>query len=88
MDDFRFHMTLTGRVPAERRERLVAMLRERFAALGLRELAIDRIAVFRQDDAGARFRVLAQFELRGEHDTARSSSPGSTGRPSMPVQQQ
>jgi putative phosphonate metabolism protein len=65
MDDFRFHMTLTGRVPPERRDRLVALLRERFAGLHLRTLAVDRIAVFRQDDAGARFRVLAHFGLRG-----------------------
>jgi putative phosphonate metabolism protein len=63
MDDFRFHMTLTGRVPAERREQLVALLRQRFAALDLRTLAIDRIAVFRQNDAGSRFRVLEQFGL-------------------------
>jgi putative phosphonate metabolism protein len=65
MDDFRFHMTLTGRVPAERREQIVAMLRERFARLELRTIAVDRIAVFRQDDADSRFRVLAQFGLRG-----------------------
>jgi putative phosphonate metabolism protein len=63
MDDFRFHMTLTGRVPAERRNQLVALLRERFAALDLRVLAVDRIAVFRQDNAGSRFRVLAHFGL-------------------------
>ena len=64
MDDFRFHMTLTGRVPAPRRDPLVTLLRERFAALELRTLVIDRIALFRQDDAAARFRVLAQFGLR------------------------
>jgi putative phosphonate metabolism protein len=69
MDDFRFHMTLTGRVPAERRGEIVALLRERFAVLGLRTLAVDRIAVFRQNDAGSRFRVLAHFGLRGAHAT-------------------
>jgi hypothetical protein len=58
-------MTLTGRVPTERREQIVSMLRERFTALDLRTLAIDRIAVFQQDDAASRFRVLAQFGLRG-----------------------
>jgi len=63
MEEFRFHMTLTGRVPAVRREQIVAMLRERFAVLGLRTLAVDRIAVFRQDDAASRFRVLAHFGL-------------------------
>jgi putative phosphonate metabolism protein len=66
MEEFRFHMTLTGRVPAVRREQIVAMLRERFARLELRTLAVDRIAVFRQDDADSRFRVLAHFGLRGE----------------------
>jgi putative phosphonate metabolism protein len=65
MDEFRFHMTLTGRVPAERRDGIVALLRERFAALGLRTLTVDRIAVFRQDDADSRFRVLAHFALAG-----------------------
>jgi putative phosphonate metabolism protein len=64
MDDFRFHMTLTGRVPAERREQLVALLRTRFVALDLPALAVDRIAVFRQDDAASRFQVLAHFGLR------------------------
>jgi len=64
MEDFRFHMTLTGRVAADRREHLVAMLQARFAALDLRTLAVDRIAVFRQDDAASRFRVLAHVRLR------------------------
>jgi putative phosphonate metabolism protein len=64
MDNFRFHMTLTGRVAAERREPLVEMLQQRFTALDLKTLAVDRIAVFRQNDAGSRFRVLAEFGLR------------------------
>jgi len=64
MDDFRFHMTLTGRLGSERRESVLAMLRVRFAALGLATLAIDRIVVFRQDDADSRFRIVGQWELR------------------------
>jgi len=64
MEEFRFHMTLTGRLPTERREPIVAMLRSYFAALTLTTLAIDRIAVFRQDDAAARFRIIGQWELR------------------------
>lgn len=63
LDDFRFHMTLTGRVGAERRETLVSMLRDRFAVLGLSSLAIDRIALFRQDNANSRFRIVRQYEL-------------------------
>ena len=64
MEEFRFHMTLTGRLPAERREAVVAMLRERFAALNMTSLAIDRIALFRQDNASARFRIVGHWPLR------------------------
>jgi Protein of unknown function (DUF1045). len=46
MDDFRFHMTLTGRLGSERREAVLAMLKARFAVLDLATLAIDRIACF------------------------------------------
>src|SRR6266567_1747583 len=42
MDDFRFHMTLTGRLGSERRESVLTMLKARFSALGLTQLAIDR----------------------------------------------
>ena len=63
MADFRFHMTLSGRLGSERREPILAMLRSRFASTGLEMLAIDRIAVFRQDNAAARFRIVRQWEL-------------------------
>jgi putative phosphonate metabolism protein len=63
MDDFRFHMTLTGRLGSERRESVLAMLQARFAALDLAELAIDRIAVFRQESATSRFRIVGEWEL-------------------------
>ena len=64
MEEFRFHMTLTGRLGSERREPLLAMLRERFAAVGLTRLAIDGIALFRQDDAASRFRIIGHWPLR------------------------
>jgi len=64
MEEFRFHMTLTGRLGGERREPILAMLRSRFASTGLETLAIDRIAVFRQDNAAARFRIVGQWALR------------------------
>ena len=63
MEEFRFHMTLTGRLGANRRETVLAMLRNRFSTLGLETLAIDRIAVFRQDSAASRFRIVRQFVL-------------------------
>ena len=70
MEDFRFHMTLTGRLDARRREPILTMLRIRFSELGLNSLAIDRIAVFRQDMAASRFRVVKHWKLRkAVHDT-------------------
>ena len=68
MENFRFHMTLTGRLEAQRREPILAMLRGRFSALGLTRLAIDQIAVFRQDGADSRFRILDQFALTPGQD--------------------
>jgi hypothetical protein len=62
-EEFRFHMTLTGRLDATRRGPIVAMLRQRFRDTGLCELAIDRIALFRQSGANARFRIIGQWPL-------------------------
>jgi 2'-5' RNA ligase len=63
MEEFRFHMTLTGRLDAERRGPILEMLRGRFARLGFETLTIDRIALFRQDDAKARFRIVGEWML-------------------------
>jgi hypothetical protein len=59
-------MTLTGRLENGRREPVLAMLRDRFSAIGLKTLAIDRIAVFRQDDADSRFRVVTHYVLKDQ----------------------
>jgi putative phosphonate metabolism protein len=64
MEEFRFHMTLTGRLASERREPILTMLRERFAAIGFKSLAIDAIALLRQDDAASPFRIIGHWRLR------------------------
>ncbi|MGX4769007.1 DUF1045 domain-containing protein [Bradyrhizobium guangdongense] len=63
MEEFRFHMTLTGRLDAERRGPILEMLRRRFAALKLDTLEIDRITLFKQDEAKARFRIIGEWKL-------------------------
>ena len=63
MEEFRFHMTLTGRLDAERRRPVLEMLRTRFASLRLGALAIDRLALFKQDEAKARFRIIGEWAL-------------------------
>jgi putative phosphonate metabolism protein len=66
MEDFRFHMTLTGRLDTERREPVLTMLRGRFSTFGLTMLAIDSIAVFRQENADSRFRIVNHWKLQIE----------------------
>jgi putative phosphonate metabolism protein len=64
MEEFRFHMTLTGRLEATRRARVLSMLRGRFAAHGIDSLSADRIALFRQDAADMRFRIVGDWPLQ------------------------
>jgi putative phosphonate metabolism protein len=63
MEEFRFHMTLTGRLPAQRHEAVLAILRQRLAALDMHSLAVDRLALFRQSDAHSRFRIVRHYNL-------------------------
>lgn len=62
MDQFRFHMTLTGRLPEPQRAALLAQLQRRFAELALDYCAIDRIVLCQQQDR-APFRVIGEFQL-------------------------
>ncbi len=64
--DFRFHMTLTGKIEAGLRKPTVAMLRRVFLRMrGAKPIAIDRLALVRQDSPEAAFRVLSQAPLIG-----------------------
>ena len=63
MEEFRFHMTLTGRLDAARRAPVLAILQRRFSDLDITRLAIDRIALFRQDDTNSRFCIISQWRL-------------------------
>ena len=49
-DDFRFHMTLTGPVPGDRKDAMAKVLRRRFAAFLGRPLAIDAVTMFVERD--------------------------------------
>ena len=64
MEDFRFHMTLTGRLDHERREPILKMLRDRFAEIDPGVLAIDAIALCIQETAASPFRIINRCKLR------------------------
>ncbi|KQV84289.1 DUF1045 domain-containing protein [Rhizobium sp. Root1220] len=65
MDDFGFHMTLTGQVPEERAGVMRAVLSQRFAAFTGRPLAISGLAVFVEEARGAPFKAHSWFPLAG-----------------------
>jgi hypothetical protein len=63
--DFRFHMTLTGKLPASRRQGVLSVLQRIFDQMYVEQsVAIDRLALVKQDHAHARFRILCQAELK------------------------
>jgi putative phosphonate metabolism protein len=62
--EFRFHMTLTGRLPPDQQARWQAALAAAFAPLADTAVDIDAVSLLRQDDRGAQFRVVAREPLR------------------------
>jgi putative phosphonate metabolism protein len=63
--EFRFHMTLTGRLPADARATWQAALAAAFAPLADEPVEVDAVSLLRQDDRGARFRVMARRPFKG-----------------------
>jgi putative phosphonate metabolism protein len=58
-EEFRFHMTLTGRIEPDRRAAIHALLQDEFAkARGFGPIPLDRLALARQDRPDAPFRVI------------------------------
>ena len=66
LEHWRFHLTLSGRLPDEReRQMVLAELRRRFGGEIDRPLAVRDLCVFRQPGSGRPFSVLARFRLGG-----------------------
>ncbi|MBY5706222.1 DUF1045 domain-containing protein [Rhizobium leguminosarum] len=65
MEDFGFHMTLSGQVPETRAEVMKTILTERFADFTGRPLSISGLAVFIEETRGAPFKVHSWLPLAG-----------------------
>ncbi|MGK9052178.1 DUF1045 domain-containing protein [Neorhizobium petrolearium] len=63
MDEFRFHMTLTGQVPAEQAPAMRRELDRRFLAFTNAPLAVDGLALFVEPERGAPFIVHRRLAL-------------------------
>ena len=65
MEQFQFHMTLTDRLPAADQARFMAAAAAQFGPLLEAEMALDRLVLFHEPEAGAPFRRGADFVLSG-----------------------
>ena len=63
-EEFRFHMTLTGSLPAEKREAVLPFLQAEFSTLAMTSMPIAHIAIFKQASSDQRFTVLKHGTLR------------------------
>lgn len=64
LDQYRFHMTLAGPVPEDQRAKIRDLLWKAYRERASSVAEIDAISVMRQDEPGARFRVLRRCRLR------------------------
>lgn len=62
-DEFRFHMTLTGRLGQERREFWLSRLREAHADISHEPVVVDALSVLRQDEPRRPFRLVERIPL-------------------------
>jgi putative phosphonate metabolism protein len=64
LTDFRFHMTLTGAVPARRKKAVLGALLEGFHRMQVENsIAVDRLALAKQETPDAPFRILSEARL-------------------------
>ena len=65
LEEFRFHKTLTGKVPLGTIDDLRSELANRFAEARVPSpIMVGGLTIFRQDRRTSRFRIIARFPLR------------------------
>lgn len=64
MEEFRFHLTLTGRLDSDLRENVAKVAQDYFGPVLPRPFAIEDLCLFGEDDAG-RFHLLKRYALMG-----------------------
>ena len=64
LSEFRFHLTLTGRVPVSRRKDILAALQREFRRSVVEpKVAVDRLALVKQDSPDGDFHVVSEAAL-------------------------
>jgi len=67
-EDFFFHMTLTGSLPEEVRDKVAPILQHLMAPLGQTTHRVDRLSLFYQSRPGAPFVMVRQFPFQRESE--------------------
>ena len=80
-EEFRFHMTLTGRLDAEERAVFQTVLSSLVGEFCRRPIAIDSICLFAQDDIDADFAPIARYPLRSMRGEAEHANERTNARP-------
>lgn len=63
-EDFRFHMTLTGSLPVQKRDRAFRFLCEKYEqAPGVASVTLDQIVIARQSQPATPFRIIVEAPL-------------------------
>jgi len=76
LEQWRFHLTLTGRLPDEERAAVMTILCQRFGGVIERPLQVNDLCIFRQPATGRPFTVLARFRLGGGRRVRTETWPG------------
>ncbi len=63
MEAFRFHMTLTSRLPEDERERLLPALQRMAEPVTDAAFTVDAVSLFQQEDGDSPFRLLRRYPL-------------------------
>ena len=66
LEEFRFHMTLTDRLPEAERDAYMQAAAIHFGPLAEAETVLDRLVLFHEPEAGVPFVRLSEFILTGE----------------------
>jgi putative phosphonate metabolism protein len=75
LDEFRFHLTLTDRIPDEQRPEVERALSDWFAELLGADVMVDALAVFTEAESGAPFELHVVHHLKPDQPQRRPGEP-------------
>lgn len=75
MEEFRFHMSLSGPLEAARRDRLQAALVKVFQGHTIEPFAVDEVCLYRQNETGAPFLLIERMRFGPQRADRMTATP-------------